>query len=145
MSSLINANESTNKGTSTKIILPELSYKIMGALFAAHNELGPSLLEKYYQRAVAREFDRLDISYKREIPASLVYKNEPIGKYILDFIVKETIILETKAQTAYSPKFFKQVLACVKETNLPLAILVNSRRPKLEYCRIVNAHYGDDS
>src|SRR3989344_2258413 len=117
------------------IILPELSYKIMGALFSVHTELGSSLLEKYYQRAVAKEFDK----------QGLVYKKEPIGKYFLDFVIEEKIILETKAQVAYSPKFFKQTLAYLKETGLPLAILVNFRRPKLEYHRIINAHYGDHS
>lgn len=127
--------------TDKPIVLPELSYKIMGALFTVHTELGPSLLEKYYQRAVAKEFDSQKIAYKREVPVTLSYKNEPIGKYILDFIVENQIILETKAQAAYSPKFFKQALAYLKETNLPLAILVNFRRPRLEYKRIINSSY----
>lgn len=122
-----------------KIVLPDLSYKIMGVLFAVHNELGPTLLEKYYQRAVAKEFETQKISYKREIPITLKYKNESIGKYILDFIVEDKIILETKAQVAYNPKFFKQTLAYLKETGLPLAILVNFRRPRLEYKRIINS------
>jgi hypothetical protein len=29
----------------------------MGVLFKVHNELGPSLLEKYYQRAIASELE----------------------------------------------------------------------------------------
>ena len=76
--------------TDKPIVLPELSYKIMGALFAVHNELGPSLLEKYYQRAVAKEFDKQKIAYKREISVALTYKEESIGKYILDFIVENS-------------------------------------------------------
>lgn len=110
----------------------------MGALYAVHTELGPSLLEKYYQRAVAKEFEKQQITFKKEVPVTLRYKDEPIGKYILDFIVEDQIILETKAQIAYSPKFFKQTLAYLKETGLPLAILVNFRRPRLEYKRIIN-------
>ncbi|MBU1326776.1 GxxExxY protein [Patescibacteria group bacterium] len=134
----------TNKNANN-IILPELSYKIMGALFTVHNELGPSLLEKYYQRALAKEFEKQGLKFKREIPVTLTYKNEPIGKYILDFIVEGKVVLETKAQIAYNPNFFKQTLAYLNETNLPLAILVNFRRPKLEYRRIVNAHHGENS
>jgi len=137
----MNTNNTTNKTA----VLPELSYKIMGALFTVHNELGPSLLEKYYQRAVAKELDAHKPSYKREVPVALTYKNESIGKYVLDFVVEDQIILETKAQVSYSPKFFKQTLAYLKETGLPLAVLVNFRRPKLEYHRIINAHYGDHS
>ncbi len=130
----MNANNSTNK----RIVLPELSYKVMSVLFTVHNELGPSLLEKYYQRATAKEFDRRHMSYKREIPVVLRYKDEPIGKYVLDFIIEDKIILETKAQVAYNPKFFKQTLVYLKETGLLLAVLANFRRPRLEYKRIIN-------
>ena len=38
-----------------KVVLPKLSYKIMGILFKVQNELGSSLLEKYYQRAIEQE------------------------------------------------------------------------------------------
>lgn len=128
----------TNKNTNKTIVLPELSYKIMNVLFTVHNELGPSLLEKYYQRAIAMEFDSQKLLYRREVPIALKYKNELIGKYFLDFIVEDKVVLETKAQVAYSPKFFMQTLAYLNETNLPLAILVNFRRPRLEYKRVIN-------
>jgi len=127
--------------TKTKIVLPKLSYKIMGALFDVHNELDPTMLEKHYQRAIAEEFKNRGISFKKEVSVLLEYKNRPIGKYFLDFIVEDKIIVETKAQKSYNPKFFKQVLAYLRQTNLPLAILVNFRRPSLEYQRIVNSKY----
>lgn len=129
----------TNKNTNKTIVLPELSYKIMNVLFTVHNELGPSLLEKYYQRAVAKELEKQGLSYQEEVSVTLMYKEERIGKYFLDFVVEQKVILETKAQVAYSPKFFKQTLAYLKETGLPLAILVNFRRPRLEYKRIINS------
>lgn len=125
----------------TKIFFPNLSYKIIGALFAVYNELGPTLLEKHYQRAIAEEFRKRKIKFKQEFPVILMYKNKPIGKYFLDFIIEDKIILETKAQKSYNPKFFKQVLAYLKQTNLALAILVNFRRPSLEYQRIINSQY----
>lgn len=141
----MNTNMDSNKSTNEHIVLPELSYTIMGMLFSVHNELGPSLLEKYYQRAVTRELDRQAIPYKKEFPVCLMYKDEPIGKYILDFIINDAIILETKAQIAWSPKFFRQTLAYLKETGLPLAIIVNFRRPRVEYKRIINSSYKHSS
>lgn len=128
----------TNKFSNKTIILPELSYKIMNVLFTVHNELGPTLLEKYYQRAVAKELEKQKLPYQQEVSVNLMYKNEKIGKYYLDFIVEQKVILETKAQVSYNPNFFKQTLAYLKQTNLPLAILVNFRRPGLEYKRIIN-------
>ncbi len=38
----------------------------MGALFSIHNELGPSLLEKYYQRTVAKELNNQGLSFQQE-------------------------------------------------------------------------------
>ena len=51
----------------TKLVLPELSYTIMGILFTVHNELGPLILEKYYQRAVAKELSSERLKFTREI------------------------------------------------------------------------------
>ena len=137
-----NTNKNSNRNTNIKIVLPELSYKIMGVLFTVHNELGPSLLEKYYQRAIAKELKAKRLSFKQEVSVNLTYKEEIIGRYFLDFIVEEKIIVETKARESYNPAFFKQALAYLKQTNLPLAILVNFRRPKLEYKRIINPSYS---
>lgn len=111
----------------SKLVLPKLSFKIMGILFRVHNELGPSLLEKYYQRAIEKEFEINKIKFRKEFPVELRYQNKSIGRYFLDFIIEDLIILEVKAQQFYSPKFFKQALSYLKQTNLPLAIVANQR------------------
>jgi GxxExxY protein len=128
-----------------KIILPDLSFKIMGALFNVHNELGPTLLEKYYQRALAKELKIQDLPFIQEVPVALEYKGNSIGKYFLDFIVNNQVVIETKAQGGYKPSFFKQTLAYLRQTGLPLAILVNFRCPKLEYRRIINYTDGTNN
>ena len=48
----------------SKLVLPKLSFKIMGILFRVHNELGPSLLEKYYQRAIEQELKKNKLKFK---------------------------------------------------------------------------------
>jgi GxxExxY protein len=110
----------------------------MAALFAVHNELGSTMLEKHYQRALSKELKHQGVSFQQEVPVELSYKGESIGKYVLDFIVEDKIIIEIKAQKAYDQKFFKQALAYLRTTNLPLAILVNFQADRLEYKRIVN-------
>lgn len=40
----------------SKLIYPELSYKIIGIIYKVYNELGPGYQEKYYQKAIALEF-----------------------------------------------------------------------------------------
>mgnify|MGYP001593597770 CR=1 FL=1 len=127
----------------SKLVLPKLSFKIMGILFRVHNELGPSLLEKYYQRAIEQELKKNKLKFKREVPIKLLYEGKSIGRYFLDFAIEDLIILEIKAQQFYSPKFFKQALSYLKQTNLPLAIVANFRRTKVRFKRIVNPNFKD--
>lgn len=124
-----------------RLVYPKLSYKIIGILFKVHQELGPSLLEKYYQRAIVEEFKKNGLLYTKEVVVDLSYEGKPIGKYYLDFVVENKIILEIKAQKQYQPKFFKQVLAYLRQTHFPLAIIVNFRKPSLEYKRIINPEF----
>lgn len=123
-----------------ELVLPNLSYIIIGALFKVHSTLGPSLLEKYYQRACAEAFNQIGLHAKREIRVELNYENTKIGWYSLDFLIEDLVILETKASRAYNPNFFKQTLAYLKATNFPLAIIANFRRPSLQFKRIVNTN-----
>ena len=124
-----------------KIVLPHLSYKVMGILFKVQNELGPSLLEKYYQRAIEEELKINKLKFEKEIPVNLIYRNKKIGKYFLDFIIEDLLVVETKAREHYSPKFFKQALSYIRQTNKPLAIIVNFRGSKLRYKRIINPDF----
>ncbi|MBU3957137.1 GxxExxY protein [Patescibacteria group bacterium] len=110
----------------------------MGVLFKVHNELGPSLLEKYYQRGISEELKRSGLKFKKETPIEIWYETKSIGRYFLDFIIEDLVILEVKAQRYYTPKFFKQAAAYLRQTNLPLVIIVNFRGSKLRYKRVVN-------
>jgi len=115
----------------------------MGVLFKVHNELGPSLLEKYYQRAIASELETQKLAFKKEVPIRIEYQGRSIGRYFLDFVVEDLVVLEIKAERYYTPKFFKQAFAYLEQTNSPLAIIVNFRGDKLRYKRIVNPAFKD--
>ena len=49
-----------------ELLYKELTFKIIGALYKVHNLSGNSLEEKYYQRALAKEFEILGLIFKRE-------------------------------------------------------------------------------
>jgi len=123
----------------TKLIYPELSYQIVGILFKVQNELGNKYQEKYYQRAIEVELRNQNVKYSKEIPIDLKYGEEKIGKYFLDFLIDDKIILETKTIPQLQPRDFKQVLAYLKAKNLKLGIIANFRNDKVIYRRILNA------
>lgn len=124
------------------LVYPELSYKLVGILFKVHRELGGKYQEKYYQRAVERLLQEEGLPYKRELQVDLKFKGAKIGKYFLDFVVDNKIVLELKATPFLHPEDFRQVLGYLKAHKLKLGILANFRGPKLVYKRILNSEFN---
>ena len=123
----------------SKVIFPELSFKIVGILFNVHKELGGKYQEKYYQRAVEKALLTEKIPFKKELSVDLSFRGEKIGKYFLDFLIDNKVILELKATPFLHPDDFRQVLAYLKAKGLKLGILANFRGRKLVYRRILNS------
>lgn len=81
------------------LIHPELSYKIIGILFEAYNDLGHGLQEKYYQRAVALRLKQVGIKFLQQVKVNLKFKNNNIGNYFLDFLIDDkNVKIKTSTQ-----------------------------------------------
>lgn len=60
----------------TDFVYKEESYKIRGAIFAVHRELGCGFLERVYQDALEYEFQERGIPYEREKEIRIMYKGK---------------------------------------------------------------------
>jgi GxxExxY protein len=120
------------------IIYKELSYKLMGLVFKVFKNLGYGYREKYYQRALAEEFKNEKIKYKKESPVKLIYNNRIIGRYFIDFVVEDKIIIELKVAKDFYTKDIKQILGYLKAKNLRLGILIIITKDGMKYKRLVN-------
>lgn len=121
-----------------KIIYPELSYQVMGAVFEVHNALGPGFLESLYEEALAYEFELRGIPCEKQREIVVRYKGREVGKHRLDFVVDGKIILELKAVSELTDVFRKQTTSYLKATGLKLGILINFSTPSVDYERIAN-------
>jgi len=120
------------------LVYPDLSYKIIGVAFKVFNTLGYGHQEKYFQRAMALEFDKQGIKYEREKEIVLNYNNQCIGKYFLDFIVENKIILELKVVPKFKHIHLKKTLDYLNTTKAKLAILIYFTKDGVKYRRIIN-------
>ena len=120
------------------LIYPALCYKIVGILFDVYNEGGAGHKEKYYQRAIALALSTNGIAFKREVYIPLRYRQTEIGRYFLDFLVADKIVLEIKRGEHFPPSNIKQIYAYLKATGLQLGILVNFTKTGVKFKRIVN-------
>ncbi len=114
---------------------------MMGILFSVQNQLGNRYQEKYYQRAIEEALKEQKIQFKKELAVDLFFHDKKIGKYFLDFLVEDAIIVEVKVVPSLRPKDFSQVMAYLRAHNIELGILANFRTDKLTYRRILNSQY----
>lgn len=115
----------------------------MGLLFDVHNRLGGSFDEKYYQRAVETLLNKQGFKFRRELKANIDFDGERIGRYFLDFLIEEKVVLELKAVPQLLPIHYRQIKSYLKVKNLELGILANFRGNKLTYKRILNKIHSD--
>jgi GxxExxY protein len=121
-----------------KVIYKELSYKIVGILYDVYNELGYGHPEKYYYKAIEKALSNSKIKFKSQVYQKVTYKGEEIGKYFLDFLIEEKIILELKKGAYYSKKNIEQIKSYLEITKTKLAILANFTPDGVKFYRLLN-------
>lgn len=120
-------------------IYQEESYKIRGAIYAVHRELGCGFLERVYQDALECEFQERGIPYEREKEIRIMYKGRPLGDpYRADFVCYGKIIVELKALSELDGTHRAQVINYLKATKMKLGLLVNFGEISAKVERILN-------
>lgn len=103
----------------------ELAYQVIGAAIEVHRILGPGFLESVYEEALAIEFDLRGISYERQKPFALEFKEKIVGDSRCDFLVDEQLVVEPKAVESIHPIYPAKVIHYLKMSNLELGLIVN--------------------
>lgn len=120
-----------------KLLYADLTYKIRGAFFTIYNSLGFGHKEIIYQKALAKELDKIGIKYQREPRLKIIYDGDVLGTYVPDFLIEDKVIVELKSTQYFSPDLGKQVLNYLKVTGYKLALAVNFGQSKLGIKRII--------
>ena len=121
-----------------KVIYKELSYKIIGLTYEVFNELGLGYQEKHYQKAMESIFVKNNIKFKSQCPYKIIFEDKAIGRYFMDFVVDDKIVLELKINNHFSSQSIKQLDYYLKATNLKLGILIIFTKDGIKFKRILN-------
>lgn len=117
--------------------IEELAHRIIGAAMNVSNELGPGFLEKVYENALALELQAAGLSIKQQASIPVRYRGSVVGEYFTDILVENCIIVELKCVSGFTNEHLAQCINYLKGTNLHLALLLNFKKPKMEFKRIV--------
>jgi GxxExxY protein len=120
----------------TKVLHKELSFGIVGAAMEVLNTLGHGLNEKIYENALVAELKVRGINISQQQRFQVLYKNVLVGEYIPDLLIDDKVIVDTKVIEAVSDAEVGQVMNYLRLARLELGIILNFRRPKLEYRRV---------
>ena len=116
----------------------QITEKIIKAAFIVHNRLGASFVEKVYENALARELRVMGLDVQQQKPMKVTYGGEPVGEFIADLLVEQSVIVELKAVRRLEKPFEDKLLHYLRTTSLPVGLLVNFGGPSVEVKRKVN-------
>jgi len=105
------------------LLYPELSFKINGILFDVFKQLGGGHQEKYFQKAVAIALKDNGLKFSEEFYVPLKFNDKIIGKYFLDFLIENKIILELKRDKYIPANIIQQTKQYLSALNLELALI----------------------
>jgi GxxExxY protein len=103
----------------------ETTEKIIKAAFAVHNKLGSGFVEKVYENALAHELKRKGLNVEQQKRMNVKYGGEPVGEFIVDLLIDNSVIVELKAVHALEKSFEDKLLHYLKVSDLPAGLLLN--------------------
>ena len=111
----------------------EITETIIKAAIEVHRALGPGLLESAYEECMAYELALQGISYDRQIPLPIFYKDRRLDcGYRLDLLVAKSVVVEIKAIEAIQPIHEAQLLTYLKLGGWKVGLLINFNVPLLK-------------
>jgi GxxExxY protein len=116
----------------------QLTQRVIACAMSVQNTLGCGFLEKVYENALAHELRRDGLNVRQQAPINVFYDGVVVGEYAVDLFVEETLLVELKAVKALDDIHLAQCLNYLKATGLPLCLLMNFGKPKLEFRRVAN-------
>jgi len=121
----------------------DITRKIFGAAMKAHSTLGNGFQKVIYQRALAIEIAKQDLSFQRELEMQILYDGQEIGTRRVDFLVEDKVMVEVKALTTLEDVQLAQVINYLEAYGLEVGLLINFGAKSLQYRRVVNSKHLD--
>ncbi len=121
-----------------KIDVNKITHLIIGCAMKVHRTLGSGYQEVIYQRALAIEFQKQALGYKREMEMTIHYDGIEIGTRRVDFFVEDIVMVELKAIEKLELVHKAQAINYCEAYNIADGLLINFGGLSLEFHRMYN-------
>jgi GxxExxY protein len=123
-------------GKDKKLPYSELTGGILNCCFEVMKELGPGFVESIYKNALLIAMRQKGLQVEVERSFEVTFRGIVIGRYRTDLVVGQTVIVELKCCESLAREHQAQLFNYLKVSQLPIGLLVNFRRGKLEWKRL---------
>ena len=118
----------------------DLTYTIIGCLFKVHNALKNIWAEEIYEKALASELRSRGLKTERQREFDVFYLDKNVGRYRLDLLVEDKVIIEVKVAPKILPLHQAQLISYLKGYDKPIGILANFGEKSLTHRTFPNKH-----
>ena len=115
----------------------QLTFAIIGCAMEVLNGLGAGLHEKPYENALIVEFGLKAIACDHQRSFPVDYKGVRVGEYIPDMIADGVVVVDAKVIERITDVERGQMMNYLRITGLKVGLILNFRRPNLEWERII--------
>jgi GxxExxY protein len=119
------------------LVLGTEVYSVVSAALEVLKKLGHGFHEKPYENALMVEIPLRGMSCQQQRRFDVVYKGTKVGEYIPDLIANDAIIIEPKVIDRISDHERGRLINYLRITGLPVGLILNFRRAKLEWERVI--------
>ncbi|EEF58618.1 GxxExxY protein [Pedosphaera parvula] len=120
-----------------KLLSKEEVFQIVGCALEVLNEIGPGFHEKIYENSLSVEFKVRHIAFDQQRRFEILYKSQHVGEFIPDLIAFGSVIVDTKVIASIGELERGQMLNHLRITGLRVGVIINFKRAKLEWERLV--------
>ena len=115
----------------------ELVYSIVSCATEVIKEVGHGLHEQPYENALAVEFGLRNLRFDQQRRFPVIYKSVQIAEYVPDLLVEDAVVVDAKVIERITDHERGQMLNYLRITKFRVGLIINFKRPKLEWERSV--------
>lgn len=116
----------------------DLTYTIIGTFFKVHNKMKNIWPEEVYEKIVHSLLDSKGLKAERQQAFDVFYFDRNVGRYRVDLLVEDKVIIELKVKSEIIPLHKAQIISYLKGYRKPLGILANFGEKSLKHLTFPN-------
>ncbi len=115
----------------------DITEKIIGCSYKVYNRMGFGFLESVYEKCMMIEIEKTGFHAECQKPITVYYANQPVGDFVADIVVNDTVIVELKSVKQLVQAHEVQLVNYLVATGKHVGLLINFGSEKVEIKRKV--------